>query len=574
MQVDNEHKSTTVVRDRVRHRRPARVGVVALLVGAFAAVAVACAPPPGSTSLEQVKRTEFGNRALAEADRIAAGTAQPVLEFTVEDTPPSIFVNYVIPDDRAADFESFVDLPPGFSLSKVQILDSDPAPRYWLSLNVYRVSGITTGLRAEWSTYVDDGSGSPKFMIVRARAAEGSVDPIGPLALPEPFTHSVDGAGVISTAMRRTEDRGLGPVLTPFTLFNSTITLPAAADRQFVEPTTEWVAANDFIYWLNGVNDRTFHNSTAHSAKLISVDLADVALDDQTEWAPFVEPVPGHVLVYLDKIQFMIGPWWNVTEPDGRVDPITRSNLLTLKRSMYGGLSTLSALSVLGGTGEPIVQSRVQGSEPSVHWHWKIPPEQLADFAAAAQLPPGLTLAPVRLEDGEVDAAHWLTLNVYRQTSATPGLRAEWSTYVDDGDGIRSVVLEARADHRSLDPVNRFSPPSPLTHVLDAGTVTTTVGSGPTSFSSTFAVPPTGTATEVAASREWVGTSDLRYWSNGIADRIFSDSRPLEPRTSIDPNTVTVSSGGPWAAFADRTPDRVWLDDSGSDQITNPWWNL
>ena len=26
-----------------------------------------------------------------------------MLEFTVEDTPPSIFVNYVVPDDRADD---------------------------------------------------------------------------------------------------------------------------------------------------------------------------------------------------------------------------------------------------------------------------------------------------------------------------------------------------------------------------------------------------------------------------------------------------------------------------------------
>ncbi len=113
---------------------------------------------------------------------------------------------------RRAAFASAVDLPPGFSLAKVRILESDPVPRYWLSLNVYRVSGITTGLRAEWSTYVDDGSGTPRFMIVVARAADGSIDPIGPLAPPEPFSHSLGTNGVISTAMNKTVIQNSVPV--------------------------------------------------------------------------------------------------------------------------------------------------------------------------------------------------------------------------------------------------------------------------------------------------------------------------------------------------------------------------
>ncbi|MEZ5240068.1 MAG: hypothetical protein R2716_14310, partial [Microthrixaceae bacterium] len=252
-------------------RRLVPLAVLALV----ATIAIACAPPGGSQSLVELKRSEFGNRALAEADLIAKGTAQPVLEFTVEDTPPSIFVNYVVPDSQAAAFEQHIGLPAGFGLAKVRILESDPEPHYWLSLNVYRVSGITTGLRAEWSTYVDDGSGTPRFMIVTARASDGSVDPIGPLAPPEPFTHRLDPGDVVNTSMRRTEPGPLGPVLTPDNLFSASIQLPAPADRRAAVPTLEWVAANDYIYWLNGVNDRTFYNASAHSADLISVDLSD-----------------------------------------------------------------------------------------------------------------------------------------------------------------------------------------------------------------------------------------------------------------------------------------------------------
>ena len=559
---------------------------VVLAVAVLTAVLAACAPTgtPGSPStrstLEYVKRTVFNEQARNDADLIAAGLQQPVLDFTVEASPPSIFVNYIIPDVQAAAFTSAVHLPPGFSMTKVRILESDPVPRYWLSLNVYRVSGITTGKRAEWSTYVDDGSGVPRFMIIRARAADGSIDPIGPVAPAEPFDHSLGADGVIRTNINRTTVQNGVTVVTADNLFNSTIRLPDPGDRQYVVPTREWVAANDFIYWRNGVNDRTFHNSSSHSAPLISVDLADVFLDDATGWAPFVEPAPGHVLVYLDKLQFMIGPWWNVTEPDGRVAPATRTTLFGYKQSMYGGLFGIRALSVLSGTAEPIVRSTVADTPPSVHWHWRIPDAKLADFNAALHLPPGLTPTTVRLQDGDAEAAHWISLNVYRISGATAGLRAEWTTYVNDGKGTRTFILEARAGYPALNPLNIVNASYPLTaaypitHTIASDSVSTTVGSGPTAFSSSFDVPPAGPGTTILASREWVGSSDLRYWKNGIADRVFYDSTVFDPKTSIDPGTVSLTDGGPWAEFAGASPDRVWVDKAGVDLIVNPWWNL
>lgn len=227
---------------RARRRSFMAVALVA------AVVIAACTPPPNdSATLLYVKQTVYGDLAAAEAPLVAAGTAHPIVEFTVENSPPSIFVNWVVPDAQAAAFATAVNLPAGFSLAKVRILESDPVARYWLSLNVYQVSGITNGLRAEWSTYVDDGTGVPRFMIVRARADEGSIDPIGPLAYPEPFDHTLGTDGVISTAMKQTEIQFGQPVLTEDNLCASTIQLPDPANRQYVEPTLEWVAANDFI---------------------------------------------------------------------------------------------------------------------------------------------------------------------------------------------------------------------------------------------------------------------------------------------------------------------------------------
>ncbi len=541
-----------------------------------AMVIAACTPSPGPLSLQQVKQNEFGALAAAEASLVRFNLAQPIVEFSVADTPPSIFVNYIVPDAQAAAFASFIDLPPGFSLAKVAILEGD-TPSYWLSLNVYRVTGITNGLRAEWSTYVDDGTGVPRFMIVRARADEGSIDPIGPLAYPEPFDHDVSG-NVITTDMFKTEPNFFGvPVLTGDPLFNSTIQLPAPGDRQFVEPTLDWVAANDFIYWINGVNDRTFYNSSAHSAPLISVDLDDVTLQDDSEWAPFLDPDPAHVLVYLDAIEFAIAPWWNITFPDGLVDQSTLIGLGDFKKTLYGGFANAQAAQVSNGTADPTVQTTVEDAPPSVYWHWEIPAANLAAFEAAAGLPAGLALAPSKLEAGDGAAAQWLTLHVFRDSGGVDeGLRAEWSTTVDDGDAIRTLTLDASADHPALDPTNvtsvtdPYTPASPLTHAVAGGSVDTAVGTGPNGFTSSFATP--GGGSTVVPARAWVGASDLRYWRNGVADRLFYGSAALDAKTSVAPGTVSVTDGGLWTQFASGTdPDRVWVDRQAIDTVASPW---
>jgi hypothetical protein len=470
-------------------------------LGLVAAVVItACTTgggPNDAVTLQQVKQTHYGSQAQIEAGGVAAGTIHPTVEFSVATSPPSIFVNYEIPDAQAAAFAAFIGLPPGFSMKKTKIIETDPVDRYWLSLNIYLVSGITSGLRAEWSTYVDDGSGKPRFMIVRARAADGSIDPIGPLAYPEPFGHNLAG-DVITTAMNKFV---LGPddipQWTPDPLFNSTVDLPAVIDRNYVTPDREWAAANDFIYWMNGVSDRTFYNSKAHSAQLISIDLADVTIFDDTEWTPYIKPIPEHVLVYLDEFEFVIAPWWNITEPDGLVAPGDFAFLKEYKKTLYGGLAQIQATSVLTGSAQPYVLLQGDDAPPSTFWHWKIAPANLAAFQAAVGLPAGLTLTPITLQEGDPSAEYWLSLHVQGvNTTLETGLRAEWTTYVDDGTGPRALTIEARADHTNLNPINvtstqfPYTGPFPVTHSQVVDTVSTTVGSGLTAFSSSFVVPP------------------------------------------------------------------------------------
>lgn len=556
-----------------RHGRRRVAWMVAALVALLALVAGACtAGPGGQPNLDSIKNSEYGAQAQAEAAGVAAGTMSPTIEFTVNKTPNSIFVNYVVPDAQAAAFETYLDLPASFSLAKVKILESDAAAHYWLSLNVYRVSGITNGLRAEWSTYVDDGSGEPKFMIVRARAADGSIDPIGPLAYPEPFSHSLDPDNVIRTSMNATLVTDTEAILLPDHLYSSEIGLPDPGDRNYVTPTREWASANDLIYWTNGVNDRTFYNSTAHSAPMISVDLADVTLDDDTEWIPYLEPTPEHVLVYLDRLEFVISPWWNVTYPDGRVDAATLASLSQFKKDLYSGYADTHALGVLTGNAQPLVQSAVEDGPSRVQWHWKVPAANVAALQAAAGLPPFLDLAPVTLAEGDASPHVWLTLEIHSRTGLESGLRAEWSTHVDDGNGVHRVILEKFTDHVSLDPLNLFDQPTVMSHAPTGSEWDSVIGDGAEAFTSNFDVPG-GAPTELA-SREYIGAADTTYWRSGVFDRLYYQGEEFLPKVSIDPATATISNGSTWAAFVDPTPDRIWVDPVGLRKVTAPWVNI
>ncbi len=376
--------------------------------------------------------------------------------------------------------------------------------------------------------------------------------------------------------MNRTEVQGGVPVLTGDHLYSSTIQLPDEADRDHVVPTHEWFGANDFIYWMNGVNDRVFQNATAHSAPLISVDLSDVSVDDDTEWMPFVEAEPRHVLVYLDEIQFTISPWWNVTELDGLVDAATLAELQPLKASLYEGLGEVHALSVLNGSEQAALLSTVEGAPPAVTMHWEIAPAQLAAFEAEAGLAPGLVLAPLRIAEADAAPRYWLGLEVRRVSGAQPGTpsgtTARWVTYVDDGETVRSQVLGTVSDHESLDPVNRFTGPGAVALTSDGSTLELTVGEPGEAFSAEVALSSGLDGTD-QPTRALATANELRYWSNGVADRFVRDSNVFDPVVSKHPSTVSSTGGGRWEQFMGTGPTRVWLSDAATDVVTSPWVN-
>ena len=83
-------------------------------------------------------------------------------------------------------------------------------------------------------------------------------------------------------------------------------------DQPLVKPEPEWIAANDKIYWRNGVYDRAWYNGDIFNGAIRTIPPADTQIKDETHWARFVKPSPQHVLRYEGEMELVVSPWYNV----------------------------------------------------------------------------------------------------------------------------------------------------------------------------------------------------------------------------------------------------------------------
>ena len=249
------------------------------------------------------KRLSYSAITAQSAEQIRAGKQQPLLPFVVQRNPASIFLNFEIMPARLNQLKSFLQLPPGFELVPVAIIDGE-TPRYFLSLNIYEVSGLggaLTGNRAEWSAYVSYQGGRPSFMIVEARNSKASLDPVNWFTRGTKVIHTDDANGIRSHVA---SDAGR--------FFESSITPAGRQNATPVYASPRWAACNDRIYWPNGVADRVYYDGLLVDTPMLSIPLNEVSLRDTTVWRDFILPQPVHALVFQTALEFVITPWFNV----------------------------------------------------------------------------------------------------------------------------------------------------------------------------------------------------------------------------------------------------------------------
>ena len=160
-----------------------------------------------------LKRFMYSQMAIFSGFKIAIGKDHPLMQFKIENDPPSIYWVYRIKPSEIDNLAQKLRLPPQFSLCPIRCLNTDE-PAYLLTVNAYRVSGLAKGLRAEWSVFVRDSTNTPRYMIVDARSSTSSMDPVNIITKASTVIHKREG-NVIHTQI------GEGELA-----FTSTITLP------------------------------------------------------------------------------------------------------------------------------------------------------------------------------------------------------------------------------------------------------------------------------------------------------------------------------------------------------------
>ncbi len=243
-----------------------------------------------------LKRFMYSQMAIYSGLRIAIGKDHPLVQFKVEQDPPSIYWVYRIKPSEIDNLAQKLGIPPEFSLCPIRCLDTDEAA-YLLAVNAYRVSGLINGFRAEWSVFVRDSTNTPRYMIVDARSSNTSMDPVNIITKASTVVHKREG-NTIYTQIGEGDHA-----------FISTIILPDHLPS--VNSSAEWVSANDYIYWGNGICDRTFYNASLADAEQSLVDSKNSVIKDGTFWAQLVEPDPVHILKLDNAIEFVVSPWEN-----------------------------------------------------------------------------------------------------------------------------------------------------------------------------------------------------------------------------------------------------------------------
>jgi len=267
--------------------------------------------PLPSVPVERTKRLIFKRvlypiLSLVDVFTIIIGKSQPRVPFLVKGDPPTTYYNFKIKPEQLEAFRAYVNLPEHLPLAPIKCL-ADESAEYLLTLNVYHVAGIASGVRAEWSTYITDHLGIPRYMVLEARTSKASFDAANFITKATPVEH--DKRNNTLTSIVESEDQKV---------FRIDSDLSSLEQSPHVTIAGEWIEANDYIYWPNGICDRTFYEAGMANSRVKNVPNEAITIDDQTHWAPFIETKPKHTLVFEAPMEFILVPWRNLEEIDAQ----------------------------------------------------------------------------------------------------------------------------------------------------------------------------------------------------------------------------------------------------------------
>lgn len=488
-------------------------------------------------------------------------------------TPASTWFRWRFKDDAAlAAFEAN-ELPEGYRIAPTRFLESDdPEGEYFFLLNIYNADGgsIVGGARAEWDVYVYSPDGGPdpnpderpRFFVVDALAEELSFDPVNLVTPAEPLSHAIVD-GVVTSTVEKFDGVAAQPV------WSSTFPQPDPAVNEVARFTAEMAIGNDYIYWGYGAADRVLYNATTYNWDAFFIDPADVEFVDNSRWADYLDPELVDVVYYDNSLEYVVSPLVNLDSDQLDITPEWREELIGFKGNGHQeGLMRKAVELLFRGQADAMVGFDVTNETPSTYYHVEIADPD--GFAAAIDLPAGATLAPITLFAGGTES-YMLTLSVFEAEGSIEGTRAEWSTYVDFGDGRpKQFVVDLHTAALAVEPDRLLNVPTAVSHTTAGSTVTTSVVGLGVEFEATY---DSSTDDRRALTMDWVEAGDLVCYRSGTCDSFFYDAETLDVPVSV-PSDPAVRVETPWDPFLDLASVTVFFRPNFQEYAVKRWFDL
>ncbi len=513
-----------------------------------------------------VKSMFINMNAVDYAENVEQGQNPPWLNFDVGSDPNSIFINFEFRDGASRDAFEQEHLPEGFTLAPLRILDSDE-PRYFLVLNIYQSSGgLVEGARAEWSVFINDPeSGVPRFLVIQAAAENLTVDSVNLVVPPEPVSHDLSADAIESYVGVVDEETGEESLY-----FSSRINWPQSPQVN-VRFARQFVAANDYIFWGNAVADRGLYNGTVHNRPAALITGDEISFIDRSRWAAFIKPEPVHTVVYVNPLEIVISPWWNLDADYLDVTEAYRQELISFKNGFYPMTVLGIAEQAMLGNRAALTTATAGDAAPTAYYHFVIedPPGLLDRIGATGRYDP----APVSLYE-ESAADHYLTLTAYESAEDPCDTRADWSIYVYNEAGrVSTLQIESLSDEACVDPVSLLGIPAAIGQLQGAdNTLQTNVATPQLDIE---ALIDLDNSSERQPSQDWIEATDEVCALNGTCTYSFYDGNTLiENVQRIDFGGIDVRGSTPWDDFIDTEPAEVMVRGYPAIRALNPWRNV
>jgi hypothetical protein len=331
------------------------------------------------------------------------------------------------------------------------------------------------------------------------------------------------------------------------------------------------VAANDYIFWGNAVADRGLYNASVHNRPAVRIPDSEVKLVDKSRWTSYIKAQPVHTVVYLNPLDIVVSPWWNLDEDYLDVTEDYRQYLIDFKNGWYPSMMIDIAQDAMLGVGDALSAATTGETVATTNYHFVIEdPEALLASVGAQGV-----FTPVAISlDGIAEPDMYPTLEVTQREGDACGLRADWSMYVlNEQSRMQTLQLDTFNSDACLDPVSLLGLPAVVRQTVDQDKLTTQIDSPFIRFSATLDL---SNSKDFLPGQDWIEASDQLCALNKVCDFTYYDGQTLnQPVEQIDFGSITIDEiSTPWNDFINIKHAQVTVRQFPAIRAANPWKNV